>query len=128
MLTRENFLKLWETVQNDGDIPIKCAADLEAIMGMYAAELIHIDVTDSKGRIVRTLKWDELPRLYRLNIMAALLVEYGRNRNLQIGLPDDETRFAEGKTVEKPVSDLYPNALKGFSAIELLEGIDKTNL
>ena len=114
MLTRENFLKLWETVQNDGDIPIKCAADLEAIMGMYAAELIHIDVTDSKGRIVRTLKWDELPRLYRLNIMAALLVEYGRNRNLQIGLPD--------------VNDLYQNALKGFSAIELLEGIDKTNL
>ena len=77
MLTKEKFLELWQSVQKNGEAQIKRAADVEAVAEKYAYDLITVSVKDETGAVVRELRWEELPSLYRHNILGALLMEYG---------------------------------------------------
>ena len=75
MLTKEMYLKLYEGVMADGEEQMEHAARVVAVAEKYAAELMTVEVRE--GENVRTLKWNELPKLYRKCFIWAMLMEYG---------------------------------------------------
>ena len=75
MLTKEMFVLLRDGVAVHGEEQLKYASRVAAVIEKYAAELVEVKV--GEGENVRTLKWNELPKLYQEYFVQAMLMEYG---------------------------------------------------
>ena len=75
MLTRETFILLKNGVAVHGEEQLKYASRVAAVIEKYAAELVEVEVGEGENK--RTLKWNELPELYKECFVQAMLMEFG---------------------------------------------------
>lgn len=113
MLTKELFMELWESIQENGDDNIREAVTVAELASAYSRDLATLPLKDADGKLYRTLKWDEIPYLYRQELLKALLVEYGWYTAMQLCAPE------EGQE-KKPVQNKEPAAATLFYPAEHL--------
>lgn len=135
MLTKELFEALWKKIQENGDADVQEATDVAKLAGEYAKRLGAFSFKDANGNVTHTLKWKDLSTQYQQDILAAILVEYGRTKHANLFYPaehfsaaDEWKKTALKKEKDKTLSGVDLPAPADGQATYLTGPLDKTTM